>query len=122
MLIALLTILLLGGGTSKFLDFMGDSEDAVKTVMAKDGRQKDALNVLKAMEKTTKGQNKQIRKSIKELGKLIEGRDDVTSEIDGIIDRHFENLDSYSSDIIELRFELKEQITREEWGRIFPVE
>ena len=61
MLIALLTILLLGGGSSVFLEFVSESEDAVKTVMAKDGRQKDALNVLKAMKKRTIGQNKQIK-------------------------------------------------------------
>jgi len=122
MLIALLTIMLLGGGASASLDYIADSRDAVKTVMAEDGRQKDALSVLKAMKKRAKSQNKLVRKSVKELGKLLEGREDITAEGDDILDRHLENVESYSSDMIDLRFELKEQITRDEWGQIFSEE
>ena len=122
MLIALLTIMLLGGGASASLDYIADSRDAVKTVMAEDGRQKDALSVLKAMKKRAKSQNKLVRKSVKELGKLLEGREDITAEGDDILDRHLENIESYSSDMLDLRFELKEQITRDEWGQIFSEE
>ena len=122
MLIALLTIMLLGGGASASLDYIADSRDAVKTVMAEDGRQKDALSVLKAMKKRAKSQNKLVRKSVKELGKLLEGREDITAEGDDILDRHLENVESYSSDMLDLRFELKEQITRDEWGQIFSEE
>lgn len=122
MLIALLTIMLLGGGASASLDYIADSRDAVKTVMAEDGRQKDALSVLKAMKKRAKSQNKLVRKSVKELGKLLEGREDITAEGDDILDRHLENVASYSSDMLDLRFELKEQITRDEWGQIFSEE
>ena len=122
MLIALLTIMLLGGGASANLDYIADSRDAVKTVMAEDGRQKDALSVLKAMKKRAKSQNKLVRKSVKELGKLLEGREDITVEGDDILDRHLENVESYSSDMLDLRFELKEQITRDEWGQIFSEE
>jgi len=120
MLVAILTIIFLGGGTSAFLDYIADSKDAVKTVMVKDARQKEALNILKSMKKRSKGHSKQVRKTIKELEQLIEGRDDNTAEIAAIGDRSFENIESYDRDILGLRFELKEYVTREEWAQIFP--
>lgn len=122
MLVALITILLLGGGTSTFLDYIADSKDAVKTVMIKDRGQQEALDILKAMKKRSNSHNKQIRKTIKELGKHLEGRDDNAAEIAAIGDRHFENIELYNSDILDLRFELKEHVTREEWAQIFPKE
>lgn len=122
MLIALMTIYILGGGSSAFLDFVADSRDAVKTVMVKDERQKEALSVLKQMKKTTNAHNKQNRKLKKELGKSIEDREDGTGNLAIIFDQHYEDLGSYTSDILDLRFDLKEHVTREEWVQIFPAE
>ncbi len=122
MLIALLISLLLGGGASAFLDYVADSEDAVKTVMVKDERQKDALNLLKSMKKRSKAHNKEVKKTVKELSELVEVRENEITEIAAIGDRHLENIESYNSDILDLRYELKEQITREEWAQIFPEE
>ena len=51
MLIALLTILFLSGGSSVFLDYIADSKDAIKTVMIKDRGQQEALDILNAMKK-----------------------------------------------------------------------
>ena len=109
-----------GGGSSAFLDYIADSPDAVKTVMVKGEQQEAALDILKSMKKRSKEQSKQSGKTSKELGKLIEGRDLNATEIAAISDRNFENSESYDSDIIDLRFELKEHVTREEWAQIFP--
>jgi len=122
MLIALLTILFLSGGSSVILDYIADSKDAIKTVMIKDRGQQEALDILNVMKKRSRSHNKEIRKTIKEFGKLLEGRDDNAAEIAAIGDRHFENSALYNSDILDLRFELKEHVTREEWAQIFPEE
>ena len=122
MLIALLTILILGGSSSVFLDYIADSKDAIKTVMIKDRVQKEALDILNTMKKRSNSHNKEIRKTIKEFGKHLEGRDDNAAEIAAIGDRHFENIVLYNSDILDLRFELKEHVSREEWAQIFPEE
>lgn len=122
MLIAILTILFLGGGTTAFLEYIADSKDAVKTVMIKDERQQEALIILKEMKKRTNGHNKQVKKTIKDLGKRFEGREDNTAEIATIADQYFKMLESYSDDILDLRFELKENVTRAEWAQIFPEE
>lgn len=116
----LITYLILGGsGSSTFLDYVADSKDAVKTVMVKDERQKEALDILKSMGKRSREHSKQVKKTGKELGKLIAGREADTAEIATIADRIFESTESYNSDILDLRFELKEQVTREEWEQIF---
>ena len=43
MLIALFTILFLGGSDTGMLDFIADSQDTVKVVMEKDDRRKEVL-------------------------------------------------------------------------------
>lgn len=119
MLAALLAILFLSGGTSAFLDYIADSQDAVKTVMVKDDRRKEALNILKTMKKSSKGYNKQVKRLIKELGNLLENREDNTLEIAAIGDQHFQEVEKFNKEILDLRFELKGQVTREEWIQIF---
>jgi RNA binding exosome subunit len=122
MLIALITIFLLGGGSSTFLDFVADSQDAVKTVMVKGDRQKEALAVLKEMKESTNAHDKQNRKLKKAIGEAIEDREDGTGNLAIIFDQHYENLGQYTSDILDLRFELRELLTQEEWEQIFPAE
>ena len=43
MLIALMTILFLGGSTTGLLDFIAQTEDNIKVVLEKDARQKLSL-------------------------------------------------------------------------------
>jgi isocitrate dehydrogenase kinase/phosphatase len=122
MLAALLVILFLGGGTSAFLEYVGETEHAIKTTIEKGERQDEALDILGAIEKRSNGYDKQVRETIKELSKYLEGRGDNAEMIAAISERHFAALESYNSDILDLRFELKEHITREEWTQIFPEE
>jgi len=119
MLIALITILLLGGGSTAVLAYIADTQDAVKTVMVKDERQKEALGTLKAMKKRTNARNKQVKRATKDLNKAL-GQDDIDdARIDGIWDGYFAVIDQYDHDMLDLRFELREHINREEWRQIF---
>lgn len=119
MLIALFTILLLGGGSTAMLAFIADSQDAVKIVMVKDERQKAALSTLKAMKKRANARNKQVKRATKDLNKAL-GQDEIsTSDIDAIWDEYFAETHQYDLDLLDLRFELKERVNREEWREIF---
>jgi len=51
MLIAIFTILFLGGGTSGLLDYIAQTEDNIKVVMEKDDRRKAALATVKEMKR-----------------------------------------------------------------------
>ena len=120
MLIALFTILLLGGSSTAMLAYVADTQDAVKTVMAKDERQKAALSTLKAMKKRTNARNKQVRRATKDLNKSLRQDDIDAADIDAIWDGYFSDIDQYNHDMLDLRFELREYINREEWQEIFP--
>ena len=65
MLIALLTILFLGGSSTGMLDYIADTRDNVKEVMVKDERRNEALSTIKAMKKITKARNKQMKRASK---------------------------------------------------------
>ena len=119
MLIALFTILLLGGSSTATLAYIADTQDTVKTVMEKDGRQKGALSTLKAMKKRTNARNKHVKRASKDLNKALGQEDINTADIDAIWAGYFAEIDQYDHDMLDLRWELKEHINREEWAAIF---
>jgi hypothetical protein len=119
MLIALITILLLGGTPSALLVEISDIDDSIKLVMPKNDERKAALGVLKQMEKAVKAQNKQVGKSSKQLSKSLSDHDFDDSEIDQMWSEYHEARGNFQLEMIDLRFELKDHISREEWAEIF---
>lgn len=122
MLIALFTILLLGGGSTGVLAYIGDSQDAVKTVMEKGDDQKAALSTLKNMEKKIKAHNKVAGNTAEKIEEVFSNHDSTAADISAIWDGYFEELENHNQDILDLRFELKQSISREDWTIIFPAD
>jgi spermidine synthase len=119
MLIALFTILFLGGGDTGMLTFIADTQDEVKAVMERDDRRKEALSTLKAIKKRTDAYHKMINRTSKGLNKAL-ANDDVTEEdIDTIWYRYFAQRETYNRDMLDLRFQLRDQMTSEEWRQVF---
>ena len=119
MLIALFTILILGGSNTGMLDFIGDTQDTVKVVMEKDDRRKEALSAIKAIKKRTETHNKMVKGSSKDLNKALADNDVSEADIDTIWYRYFAQREAYNRDMLDLRFQLKDQMTREEWQQVF---
>jgi len=119
MLIALFTILLLGGGTTIKKKNIGDAQDTVKIVMPKGDEQKAALSTLKAMKKRTTTLNKAAKQTAKEIDKAFGDHDTTAADLDDIWDGYFAAVDKYNHDMLNLRFELKESVSREEWQQVF---
>ena len=119
MLIAIMTILILGGGSIGLLDYIADAKDNVKQVMPKSDAQKEALATLKAMKKRTQAHNKQIKNTFKGLAKEFEEYGASDEEINRMWSEFFSDRKLYDGDMLDLRFELKENISREEWEMIF---
>ena len=122
MLIALITMLILGGSNTGMLDFIADTQDEVKVVMEKDDRRKEALGTLKAIEKRTEAHNKVVKGTSKDLNKALGNVEVTNEEIDTIWHRYFAQREAYNRDMLDLRFQLKDQLTREEWQQIFAGE
>lgn len=119
MLIAILTILFLGGSSTGLLDYIAETRDNVKAVMVKDERRTEALATIKAMKKITKARNKQVKRASKKLSKAFAGTDTSDEAIDAIWTSHFATVKQYDHEMLDLRYELKEQLTREEWEAVF---
>ncbi len=120
MLIALFTILFLGAsGNTGVLDFIADTQDEVKLVMDKDDRRKEALSTLKAIKKRTEAHNKVVKGTSKDLNKALADNDVTEADIDTIWFRYFAQREAYNRDVLDLRFQLKDQMTREEWQQVF---
>ena len=119
MLIALLTIMLLDGAPSGMLVELSLIQDNIEAVVVKDDRRKAARGVVKAMEKRTKDQNKQVGTYAKRLDKALSDHDYPTADIDKLWSKYHALRRDYQLRMVDLRFELKEHITREEWQEIF---
>ena len=122
MLIALMTILFLGGSTTGLLEFIAQTEDNIKIVMEKDARQKGALTTVKEMKKQTTARNKQVNKSRKELSKLLGDPGATEADIDATWNIFYAEVESYNADMLDLRFELRERLTRDEWQQVFSAD
>lgn len=122
MIIALITILFLGGTTTGMLDYIADTRDAVKQVVPKGDEQKAALATLKAMKKRSNARNKQAKRAAKALDKEYADHAAGGAEADAIWNELFIEIGQYQHDMLDLRFELKEQISREDWNKIFSEE
>jgi hypothetical protein len=119
MLIALFLMLLLGGTPSGMLVELSLIQENIKEVVAKDDRQKAAGDVVKKMEKRTKDRNKQVDRYAKKLDEVLSDHDFSTADIDKLWSKYHALRSNYQLRMVDLRFELKEHITREEWQELF---
>ena len=120
MLTALIISMLFGGGSTAMLGYIADAQDSVKVVMVKDDRRKEALATLKAMKKRINARSKMVRRAAKGLNKALAQDNTNAADIDAIWDGYFAEIDQYDSDMLDLRYQLKEHINREEWEDVFP--
>jgi hypothetical protein len=119
MLIALFTILIFGVSNTGVLDFIGDIQDTVKVVMEKDDKRDEALTTLKAIKKRMQAYNKSLKSSSKDMNNTQMSDEGTDADVDTIWDAFFAQKLAYDQDIIDLRFQLKDQMTREEWQEVF---
>ena len=71
------------------------------------------------MKKLTKGYAKSNQNTFKSLLSAMDTVDSETVVIDSIWSDYAESVDSYNAQMIDLRFELRDSLTREEWQAIF---
>jgi hypothetical protein len=120
MLVALITILFLGGGIENaVLDYVKYTRGNVKEIVADNERQSDAQATLKEMKKLTKDYAKSNRKTFKSLLSAMDSIDVEIDVVDSIWSDYAQSVDAYNGQMIDLRFTLRDSLTREEWRAIF---
>ena len=122
MLIALFTILFLGGSDTGMLDFIAESQNTVKVVMDKGDRRKEVFDTLNETKKRANAYNKTVKGASKGLSKTLSGENPTDAELDLSWDVYFSGRENYNRDMLDLRFQLKDQMTREEWQQVFAEE
>jgi len=115
-----MTILFLGGSTTSVMSYLDETGDSIKSVVVDDERRKQATATVKLMEKRTKGHDKAFRKLIKQLNSELRDHSVDEIDLDAMWEQRFELTGEYSADMVNLRFDLKDQLTREEWTQVFP--
>ena len=122
MLIALITMMLLGGDPVGVLGELADVRDRVESFMPKDADQREvALAVLDRADEITEAREGVVDDSQDTLQDEITDHDAAAAAVEQIWRDYHTKRTAYHRDMIDLRFELKEQISRDEWAEIFPV-
>jgi hypothetical protein len=119
MLVALFTLLFLGGDSHPIIEYLNIYEDRVETAVTDKGRRDEAKNILKAFENATKDHDKAVSKTGEQVGKTVGNKDATDAEIDAVWDQYFQDVDAYHDLLLDARFEFKEHVNRDEWQAIF---
>ena len=121
MLIALLTVMLLGGGSYDLSTFIAEGQENIESAVEDPKRRQSALDTLAAMEESMGSDNGETTALI-ERARQSFSEEKVWSAEE--LDALFAEARSLNADraqrFIELRLELKSSLTSEEWDEAFP--
>jgi hypothetical protein len=121
MLLALYTIFVLsGGGTFGPIVLIDEALDSAKIVIVEDDRRKEATATLKEMKERSSDYTKATKKLAKDLGPDTDDRDVSDEDLDVFWGKIIKLNSEYSNDIVEMRFQLRDQLSGEEWAALFP--
>ena len=100
-------------------NFIADIENSIKPVVVNDERRKEALGTIKAMKKRIKAHKKDVKQITKAVKKGFSEHEVQSEEVDKLWDQYIDQIGETSRDLIDLRFQLKDQLTRDEWEQVF---
>lgn len=120
MIAALIAILFLGGGIEHaVLDYVGYMRGSVDEVVLDEERQAQAQSVLKDMKKLTSTHSKSNQRAFKILLAEMSSLETDADAIGVLWDDYHQEVASYNDQMVNLRFELRDSLTREEWELVF---
>jgi hypothetical protein len=123
MIWALLAVMFFGGGVQDaVLDDIKETKGAVSDVVEDKSRRSDINATLSEMKKRSKQRNKSAKQAFKELQGEMGEHDINEADIDAVFDNYLASLNDYNVDMIDLRFQLRDQLSREEWSALFSAE
>jgi hypothetical protein len=121
MLAALITILILVGSSGLLFDY-GDLKKAVKTHVVEKEHKDVALDIVKEFKQRAKSQGKQLKATAREVDDALSAYAPGDDQLAALGSQYISDTRSYYKDLLDLRFKLKDQLTREEWTAVFTSE
>ena len=120
MLIAtMIALLFLGSGANMMLDGIDQMKDNVKSEIVDESARKAALDVVDRLEDTAKDYADADSDDENELLRLIQQYETTTEELKNNMDASFKQRIQYQQEMLVLRFELKNKLSREQWAKVF---
>jgi hypothetical protein len=120
MLIALITLLFLGGGgSSAVMANITDYTDALKEILEGDDRRDAALETMASLKDLGKQQSKARKDVFKQIEKVVADHTTSPDVIGDLWSGYYQEVREINDAAVDCRFELREQLTREEWNRVF---
>ena len=121
MLIALLTVMLLGGGSYDLSTFIAEGQDNIESAVDDPQRRQTALDILLAMEDFMSSDNSETTALIARTQQAFsEEKVWSAEELDALFAEARSLKTERAERFIELRLELKAALTSEEWAEVFP--
>ena len=121
MLIALLTVILLGGGSYDLSTFIAEGQDNIESAVDDPQRRQTALDILLAMEDFMSSDNSETSALIERTQQAFsEEKVWSAEELDALFAEARTLKAERAERFIELRLELKAALTSEEWAEVFP--
>jgi hypothetical protein len=121
MLIALLTVMLLGGGSYDLSAFIAEGQDNIESAVEDPQRRQTAKDILLAMEDFMSSDNSETTALIERTQQAFsEEKVWSAEELDALFAEARSLKAERAERFIELRLELKAALTGEEWAETFP--
>jgi hypothetical protein len=121
MLIALLTVMLLGGGSYDLSAFIAEGQDNIESAVDDPQRRQTAKDILLAMEDFMSSDNSETTALIERTQQAFsEEKVWSAEELDALFAEARSLKAERAERFIELRLELKAALTGEEWAETFP--
>jgi hypothetical protein len=118
MLIALMTVYLLGGGSLEpFFD--KQTRSAIKQSVNDEARQKEVLATIKSIEGSRKSATKAAKGSRKELADLEAGPSAAVNDIEAELEKIVGTRNGLHEAFVDGVFDMRENMTAEEWQAVF---
>jgi hypothetical protein len=121
MLIALLTVMLLGGGSYDLSTFIAEGQDNIESAVDDPQRRQTAMDILLAMEDFMSSDNSETTALIARTQQAFsEEKVWSAEELDALFAEARSLKTERAERFIKLRLELKAALTGEEWAEVFP--
>ena len=121
MLIALLTVMLLGGGSYDLSTFIAEGQDNIESAVEDPQRRQTAMDILLAMEDFMSSDNSETTALIARTQQAFsEEKVWSAEELDALFAEARSLKTERAERFIKLRLELKAALTGEEWAEVFP--
>jgi hypothetical protein len=110
-----------GGSVQPFSLPIEQATERVKAHVSNPDRKAKAVDVLDRMENAEKAWTKACKPQIERLQELIKERATTPAEFEKVFTETKDQAATVQARLLELRFELKAQLTEVEWTAVFPA-